>query len=53
MIKSIKKNNSTMAWIKDMDVTHMSTWLLCMTMSSNLEHAFDYEDRIKLAKLLD
>ena len=39
LLKSTKKNERTEAWMLEMDSAHVSTWLHCLSSSSNLDHA--------------
>ena len=40
-------------WMREMDTAHVSTWLHCLTASTDLEYALDFESRDTLAGLLD
>jgi hypothetical protein len=39
LLKSLEKNESTQKWTAEMNTAHVSTWLHCLTVSPDLEHA--------------
>jgi hypothetical protein len=53
LLKSIRKNPQTVLWMKEMDAAHVSTWLHCLTASSDLEYALDPSAKDSLTGLLD
>ena len=53
LLKSIKKNPQTALWMQEMDTAHVSTWLHCLTASTDLENALDFPSRESLTGLLD
>jgi hypothetical protein len=38
-LKTVQKNPQTAQWMREMDDAHVSTWLHCLTTSTNLENA--------------
>ncbi len=52
-LKSVQKNPRTAQWMKEMDDAHISTWLHCLTASTDLEHALGSFAREQLAELID
>jgi hypothetical protein len=44
LLKSMERNSSTEAWMKEMDSAHVSTWLHCLTSSPDLDCALGHEE---------
>ena len=53
LLKSIHKNPQTMQRIREMDAAHVSTWLYCLTASTDLEYALGPPALDQLSDLLD
>jgi len=53
LLKSMEKNSSTEAWMKEMDSAHLSTWLHCLTSSPDLDYALETEEHHQLTDWLD
>jgi hypothetical protein len=39
LLKTVQKNPQTACWMREMDDAHVSTWLHCLTASTELENA--------------
>jgi hypothetical protein len=53
LLKSVEMNSSTEAWMKEMDSAHVSTWLHCLTASTDLDYALDPDEHRQLTDWLD
>ena len=53
LLKSVQKNPRTAQWIREMDNAHISTWLHCLTASTDLEYDLGSYARDQLARLID
>ena len=53
LLKSIQKISQTVLWMREMDDAQVSTWLHCLTASTDLEHAIGSQARDQLAGLTD
>jgi hypothetical protein len=53
LLKTVQKNPQTMKWMKEMDDAHVSTWLHCISASTNLEPAIGPPARDQLARSID
>ena len=53
LLKSVQKNPRTAQWMREMDDAHISTWLHCLTASTDLEYALGSSTREQLAGLID
>jgi hypothetical protein len=53
LLKSIQKNPQTALWMREMDDAQISTWLHCLTASTDLENAIGPQTRDQLAGLAD
>ena len=38
LLKSVQENPQTALWMREMDDAQVSTWLHCLSTSTNLEH---------------
>jgi len=52
ILRSVQKNKHTVGWMTEMDETHLSAWLHCLTASEDLDHALGPEGREQLSDLL-
>jgi hypothetical protein len=53
LLKSIQKDPDTVKWMREMDMAHVSTWLHCLTASTDLENAMGPQALDDLTDLLD
>jgi hypothetical protein len=53
LLKSIQKNPQAVLWMREIDDAQVSTWLHCLTASTDLEHAIGPQARDLLAGLTD
>jgi hypothetical protein len=53
LLKSVERNSSTEAWMKEMDSVHVSTWLHYLTVSPDLDYALGLEEHHQLTDWLD
>jgi len=53
LLKSVQKNPQTAQWMREMDDAHVSTWLHCLTASTDLEYAIGPSARDQLSGLID
>jgi hypothetical protein len=53
LLKTVQKNPQTTRWMREMDDAHVSTWLHCLTASTELESASGPTARDQLTRLLD
>ena len=53
LLKSVQKNPKTAQWMREMDDAHISTWLHCLTASTDLEYALSSSTRDQLAGQID
>jgi len=53
LLKTMQKNPLTTQWTREIDGAHLSTWLHCLTASTDLENAIGPLARDQLASLSD
>ncbi len=53
LLKSIQKDPETVKWMREMYAAHVSTWLHCLTASTDLENAMESLALEDLTDLLD
>ena len=53
ILRCMQKSQHSKGWMKEMDGSHLSTWLHCLTASEDMEHAFGTEGRSRFSNLLD
>ena len=53
LLKSVRKDPQTATWMRSMDDALVSTWLHCLSASTDLEHALGPRARDNLAGLAD
>ena len=53
LLKTVQKNPHTTRWMREMDDAHVSTWLHCLTASTDLESALGPLARDQLTGMLD
>ena len=53
LLKTVKKNPQTAQWMREMDDAHVSTWLHCLTASTDRENDISPLARDQLAGMID
>ena len=53
LLKSVERNSSAEAWMKEMAFAQVSTWLHCLTSSPDLDYALGPEEHHQLTGWLE